>query len=189
MSIVNAKQILQKASAEGYAVGAFNVTDLVEMMAVVGAAERLRAPVIVQASVTPSRFFGNEVVVALYRALCTDVSIPVCLHLDHCTEVEYCKACADAGYTNVMIDASREPFEENIRQTREVCDYAHEVGATVEGELGMVAGVEDQVKVAEDEALLCDPDSAVEFVERSGVDLFAPAIGTAHGVYKPSVSR
>jgi tagatose 1,6-diphosphate aldolase GatY/KbaY len=111
--------------------------------------------------------------------------VPVCLHLDHCTEIDYCKKCADAGYTNIMIDASKQPFEENIRQTKEVVDYCHSVGnISVEGELGTVGGVEDQVKVAEDEAQLANPKQAVEFVERTGVDIFAPAIGTAHGVYK-----
>ena len=99
--------------------------------------------------------------------------------------MDYCKLCADAGWTNIMIDASRQPFDENIRQTREVADYCHAKGfVSVEGELGTVSGVEDQVRVAEDESQLCDPAQAVAFVERSGVDLLAPAIGTAHGVYK-----
>jgi ketose-bisphosphate aldolase len=107
------------------------------------------------------------------------------LHLDHSKEVEYCKKCADAGYTNIMIDASKQAYEENIRQTKEVVDYCHAIGnISVEGELGTVSGVEDQIKVAEDEAQLCSPEQAVDFVERTGVDIFAPAIGTAHGVYK-----
>jgi tagatose 1,6-diphosphate aldolase GatY/KbaY len=185
MAIVNAKQILLRARTDGYAVGAFNVTDLVQMEAVVEAATEFRAPLIVQTSVTPSRFLGTGVMTAVYRTLATQASIPICLHLDHCTEVQYCKACADAGYTNIMIDASKQTFEENVRQTREVCQYAHGLGdISVEGELGTVAGVEEQVKVVEDEAMLCDPQSAVQFVKRTGVDLFAPAIGTAHGVYK-----
>ncbi len=184
MAIANAKEILQKATAEGYAVGAFNVTNVIQMEAVVEAAVELEAPLIIQVSVTPSRFLGKEVIVAVYRTLATQARIPICLHLDHCTEVEYCKLCADAGYTNVMIDASKQKFDENIRQTREVCEYAHAIGdISVEGELGTVPGVEDQVRVLEDRAQLCDPDRAVEFVERTGVDLFAPAIGTAHGVY------
>jgi tagatose 1,6-diphosphate aldolase GatY/KbaY len=111
--------------------------------------------------------------------------VPVVLHLDHCTEVDYCKKCADAGYTNIMIDASKQSYEENIRQTKEIVDYCHKIGGiSVEGELGTVSGVEDQVKVADDEAQLANPKQAVEFVERTGVDIFAPAIGTAHGVYK-----
>ena len=185
MAIVNARDILLDATAGGYAVGAFNVTNLVQMEAVVEAAVDRRAPLIVQTSVTPSKFLGRHVLVAIYRALAESAPIPICLHLDHCTDVEYCKQCADAGYTNIMIDASKQPYEENIRQTREVCEYVHALGtATVEGELGTVSGVEDQVRVAEDEAALCNPEQAVEFVERTGVDLLAPAIGTAHGVYK-----
>jgi tagatose 1,6-diphosphate aldolase GatY/KbaY len=107
------------------------------------------------------------------------------LHLDHCSDVQYCKVCADAGYTNIMIDASKQDFQENIKQTKQIADYCHELGGiSVEGELGTVSGVEDQVKVAEDEAALCDPEQALEFVDQTGIDIFAPAIGTAHGVYK-----
>ncbi len=185
MSIVNAKEILLKATEERYAVGAFNVTNIIQMEAVIEAAVNKKAPLIIQTSVTPSKFIGPKVFSAVYRTLAESAPIPIALHLDHCTDVEYCKECADAGYTNIMIDASKQVFEENVRQTKEVCDYVHKVGnISVEGELGTVSGVEDQVKVAEDEAALCDPDKAVEFVERTGVDLLAPAIGTAHGIYK-----
>jgi tagatose 1,6-diphosphate aldolase GatY/KbaY len=176
--------MLREASAAGYAVGAFNVTSFVQMQAAVEAAVERRSPLIIQTSVTPSRFLGRSAVVALYRALAAEASVPICLHLDHCTEVDYCKACADAGYTNIMIDASRQNLEENIRQSKEVCAHAHALrDVSVEAELGTVGGVEDQVAVVENEAALCDPRSAVEFVTRTGVDLFAPAIGTAHGVY------
>ncbi len=185
MSIVNAKDVLIEAAKNKYAVGAFNITDLVQMEAVVDAAVEKRAPVIIQTSVKPSKFLGKEVLVAIYRTLAEAAPVPICLHLDHCTEVDYCKQCADAGYTNIMIDASKLPFEENIRLTKEVVDYCHALGGvSVEGELGTVGGAEDQIKVAEDEALLANPVQSVEFVERTGVDLFAPAIGTAHGVYK-----
>jgi tagatose 1,6-diphosphate aldolase GatY/KbaY len=122
--------------------------------------------------------------VAIYRAIASSAPVPICLHLDHCTDVAYCKKCADAGYTNIMIDASKLPYEENISQTREVVDYCHKAGnISVEAELGTVSGVEDQIIVAENEAALANPAQAVEFVERTGVDIFAPAIGTAHGVY------
>jgi tagatose 1,6-diphosphate aldolase GatY/KbaY len=185
MSIVNAKEIMVEAAKNGYAVGAFNITDLLQFEAVIDAAIETRSPVIVQTSVKPSKFLGTNMMVAIYRTLAETAPVPVCLHLDHCTEIDYCKKCADAGYTNIMIDASKQPFEENIRQTKEVVDYCHSVGnISVEGELGTVGGVEDQVKVAEDEAQLANPKQAVEFVERTGVDIFAPAIGTAHGVYK-----
>jgi tagatose 1,6-diphosphate aldolase GatY/KbaY len=185
MSLVTAKEILLEATLGKYAVGAFNITNLIQMEAVVEAAIDKKAPLIIQTSVTPSEFLGRDVLVAIYRTLASSAPIPIALHLDHCRQVDYCNACADAGYTNVMIDASREDFEENVQQTKEVCDYCHALGGvSVEGELGTVSGVEDQIKVAEDEAALCSPEKAVEFVERTGVDLFAPAIGTAHGIYK-----
>jgi len=185
MSIVNAKEIMIPAAKEGWAVGAFNVTDLLQFEAVIDAAIEKKAPVIVQTSVKPSQFLGTNMMVAIYRTLAESAPIPVCLHLDHSTSIDYCKKCADAGYTNIMIDASKQSYEENIRQTKEVVDYCHSVGnISVEGELGTVGGVEDQIKVAEDEAQLANPEQSIEFVERTGVDIFAPAIGTAHGVYK-----
>ena len=132
-----------------------------------------------------ARFYGLKTLAGACRGVAEASQVPICLHLDHCDEVGFCKAAADAGFTNIMIDASKHDFEENIRQTREVAEYCHALGGiSVEGELGTVAGVEDQVKVASNEAQLCDPAKAREFVERTGIDLFAPAIGTAHGVYK-----
>jgi len=185
MSIVNAKEIMIPAAKEGWAVGAFNVTDLLQFEAVIDAAIETKSPVMVQTSVKPSQFLGTDMMVAIYRTLAEKAPVPVVLHLDHCTEIDYCKKCADAGYTNIMIDASKQSYEENIRQTKEVVDYCHAIGGiSVEGELGTVGGVEDQIKVAEDEAQLANPEQSVEFVERTGVDIFAPAIGTAHGVYK-----
>ena len=185
MSIVNAKDMLLKATDEKYAVGAFNITNLIQMEAVVEAAVNKKAPLIIQTSVTPAKFLDRRVLSNIYKTLAESAPIPICLHLDHCTDVGYCKECADAGYTNIMIDASKQVFQENIKQTKEVCDYCHSIGdISVEGELGTVSGIEDQVKVAEDEAALCDPQQALEFVEQTGVDIFAPAIGTAHGVYK-----
>lgn len=185
MSIVNAKELLTKATHERYAVGAFNVTSLVQMEAVVEAHVERKAPVIIQTSVAPTKLLGISVLVAIYRALAETAPIPICLHLDHCTDVAYCKKCADAGYTNIMIDASKLPFEGNIQATKEVTDYAHKVGnISVEGELGTVSGVEDQIRVVESESELCNPDQVLDFVERTGVDLLAPAIGTAHGIYK-----
>jgi tagatose 1,6-diphosphate aldolase GatY/KbaY len=185
MSIVNAKEIMVEAAKNHYAVGAFNITDLLQFEAVLDAAVETKSPVIVQTSVKPSQFLGTDMMVAIYRTLAEKAPVPVVLHLDHCTEVDYCKKCADAGYTNIMIDASKQSYEENIRQTKEIVDYCHKIGGiSVEGELGTVSGVEDQVKVADDEAQLANPKQAVEFVERTGVDIFAPAIGTAHGVYK-----
>ncbi len=185
MSIVTAKEMLIEATEGKYAVGAFNITNLIQMEAVVEAAVEKKSPLIIQASVTPSEFLGVDVLVALFRTLARSAPIPICLHLDHSREMAFCKKCADSGYTNIMIDASQQAYEENIRQTKEVVDHCHALGGiSVEGELGTVSGVEDQIKVSADEAALCNPEQAVEFVERTGVDLFAPAIGTAHGVYK-----
>ena len=185
MAIVTAKEMLIKASNEKYAVGAFNITSLVQMEAVIEAALVKNAPVIIQTSVTPAKFLKPEVIVAIYKALAESLPIPVCLHLDHCRDIDFCKKCADLGYTNIMFDGSHLDFEENIRQTREVSDYCHALGnITVEGELGTVSGVEDQIEVSQDEAQLCNPEKSGEFIERTGIDLFGPAMGTAHGVYK-----
>jgi len=185
MSIVDAKEMLLKATKGKYAVGAFNVTNIIQMEAVVAAAENRKSPLIIQSSVSPTKFLRPEVLVAVYRTLADNSTIPICLHLDHCDDVEYCKTCADAGYTNIMIDASKHDIATNILQTREIADYCHRLGGiSLEGELGTVCGIEDQVKVAEDEAALCDPLQVLEFIEKTSIDLFAPAIGTAHGVYK-----
>ena len=185
MSIVNARDILVEAAKGKYAIGAFNITNLIQFEGVVDAAVERKSPIIVQTSTRTVKFLGPDVLVALYRTVASSAPIPICLHLDHCTEMDYCKKCADLGYTNIMIDASKQPYEENIRQTREVVDYVHKAGPiSVEGELGTVGGVEEQVIVAEDEAQLANPKQAVEFVERTGLDIFAPAIGTAHGVSK-----
>ncbi|MEE8568395.1 MAG: class II fructose-bisphosphate aldolase [Anaerolineales bacterium] len=185
MSIVNAKEILIKATEEKYAVGAFNITNLIQLEAIIEVHIDKKAPLIIQTSVTPSKFLGREVIVAIYRTLAESAPIPICLHLDHCRDIDYCRQCADAGYTNIMIDASKESYEENVRQTMEVVDYCHGLGGvSVEGELGLVMGVEDQIQVVEDEAALCNPEQALDFVDRTGIDLLAPAIGTVHGVYK-----
>ena len=185
MSIVDAKELLHQATKEGFAVGAFNITNLIQMEAVVEIHTDRKAPLILQTSVTPSKFLGQEVLVAIYRTLADSAPIPISLHLDHCNDIDYCVECAELGWTSIMIDASRESFDENIRQTKQVVERCHAIGnVSVEGELGTVSGVEDQVIVAEDETQLCDPAQALEFVDRTGVDIFAPAIGTAHGVYK-----
>ena len=190
MAIVTAKEITKEGTKNKYAVGAFNITNIIQLEAVVEAAIEKNAPLIIQTSVTPSQFLGRDVIVSIYRAIAKSTSIPICLHLDHCTSIEYCKQCADAGYTNIMIDASKQPFEENIRMTKEVVDYCHSIGGiSVEGELGTVSGVEDQIKVSEDETALCNPQQAVEFVERTGVDIFAPAIEPHMACIKPKTQK
>lgn len=187
MPIASAKEMLLQAAKEKYAVGAFNVTNLIQLHGVLDAAIQQKAPLIIQTSVTPARFLKPQVLAAITRILAQEAPIPVCLHLDHCDDTELCKTCADAGYTNIMMDGSQRPLEDNIAVTREIVQYCHAKGdITVEGELGTVSGVEDQIAVAEDEAQLCDPEQTLRFVEETGIDLFAPAIGTAHGVYKTS---
>ncbi len=184
MSIVSAKEMLLSASENGYAVGAFNVTNIIQMQGVIQAAINKNAPLIIQTSMSPATSIGVEVFGAVYRIFAKDAPVPICLHLDHCTDVELCKRAAIAGYTNIMIDGSHHEFDENIKVTREISDFCHNLdNVSVEGELGTVSGVEDQIIVAEDEAALCNPDQVMEYVKRSGIDLLAPAIGTAHGVY------
>lgn len=185
MSIVNAKELLLAAAENSYAVGAFNISNIIMMEGVVEAAIELNAPLIIQTSVTPSKFLKPTIVAAAYKILAETAPIPICLHLDHCDDLDYCKTCAEAGYTNIMIDASAYDFNTNIEKTAEVSDFCHNLGnISVEGELGKVGGVEDEVVVTEGNEQLCSADQAVEFVERSRIDIFAPAIGTAHGIYK-----
>ncbi len=177
MPIVNAREILLEAARGKYAIGAFSVTNLVQLEGVVDAAVQKNSPVIIQASTRTVKFLGPEVLAAIYRAIASAVRVPICLNLNHCTEVDYCKKCADLGYTGIMIDASAQPYEENIRQTSEVVEYCHKAGdISVEGGLGIVDAV--------DEAQLTDPGQSAEFVEHTGLDIFAAAIGTAHGVYQ-----
>lgn len=185
MAIVNAKEILIPAAENNYAVGAFNVTNIIMMEGVIEAAVDLNAPLIIQTSVTPSKFLKPDVVAATYRILADSAPIPICLHLDHCDDIDYCRTCAEAGYTNIMIDASAFDFETNIEKTADVSAFCHELGnISVEGELGTVGGVEDEVIVEEGKEQLCSAEQAIEFVERTRIDIFAPAIGTAHGFYK-----
>lgn len=184
MPIVNAKEITVKAADGGYAIGAFNVTNLIQMEGVIDAAVERNSPVILQISMMTSQFLGADVLATIFRTIASTASVPICLHLNHGTEPEYCKLCADAGYTNIMVDASMRPFEENVLQTRDVVEYCHKVGSiSVEGGLGTVGEAGSPAAGAGD-LQLADPEQAARFVENTGVDVFAPAIGTAHGFYK-----
>lgn len=185
MALVSMKEMLEDARSRKYAVGAFNITELATLNAVIDAAEELRSPVIVQTSASSTvKFYGPEVLVALISAESERVSVPVAIHLDHCTDPALLQACVDAGYTSVMIDASKKPFEENVAITKAAVDYARPHGTTVEGELGGIPGVEDDIFLSEEQAFLADFDESIAFCERTDVDAFAPAIGTAHGLYK-----
>ncbi|HEX8990191.1 MAG TPA: class II fructose-bisphosphate aldolase [Anaerolineales bacterium] len=184
MPIANAREMMVKAAEGGYAVGAFNVTNLIQMEGVIDAAVEKKSPVILQTSMLTAKFLGADVLAAIYRTIASTAPVPICLHLNHGTEIEYCKVCADAGFTNIMVDASMQPFEQNVRDTRDVVKYCHKAGSiSVEGGLGTVGPAEypapDPYHLQ-----LADPEQAARFVEATGVDIFAPAIGTAHGIYK-----
>jgi len=184
MAIANMKEMLQDARKGKYAIGAFNILDYNSMKAVIDAAEELQTPVIVQTSVKTVKFWGFEPMIAWYRDLASMVNVPVAIHLDHCKEVAFIEKCIKHGWTSVMIDASSFPFEKNMELSAQVLKMAHPKGVTVEAELGEIGGVEEDIVVAEEDAHLAKPEKVFEFLEQVPVDCFAPAIGTAHGVYK-----
>lgn len=184
MGLVSVKEILAMAEEGGYAVGAFNLNNMEIMQAIIEAAEEERAPVILQASQGALKYAGIEYIAALAKTAATQASVPIALHLDHGTSFKQVVECLRNDFTSVMFDGSKYEFAENIRRTKEVVDIAHIVGVSVEGELGRIGGVEDDIVVDERDALLTDPSEAAEFAEATGVDALAIAIGTAHGLYK-----
>lgn len=184
MPLVNPSKMLQDARSGGYCVGAFNLVDFLTLQAIVEAAEARRAPVILQTSSASIKQLGIKTLVALARAAAADATVPVALHLDHGTDREVLREAIHAGYSSVMIDGSKHPFDENVARTRDVVEEAHAHGVAVEGEIGIVAGVEDDIVVHQDAAIYTTPEEAIEFQRRTGVDFLAPAIGTAHGFYK-----
>ncbi len=184
MALVSSTPLLQHARANGYAVTAFNVHTLEMLQAVVEAATELDAPVIIQSTVGTVKHLGAEFIATAARAAAEQTYVPVALHLDHCTDFATIARCIRAGYTSVMIDASMKPYEENVRETRKVVELAMAVGVNVEAELGKVGGVEDDISVADHDATLADPEECARFVLETGVATLAPAIGTAHGIYK-----
>ena len=184
MPLVDTKEMFKKAYEGHYAVGAFNVNNMEIIQGIVEAAIQEKAPLILQVSAGARKYAKHIYLTKLVEAAVEDTGLPICLHLDHGADFEICKDCVDGGFTSVMIDGSKYPFEENIELTRRVVDYAHSKGVVVEAELGKLAGVEDAVKVAAKDATYTDPDQAVEFVERTGCDSLAIAIGTSHGAYK-----
>lgn len=184
MGLVTMTDMLNTARDQKYAVGAFNIVDYASTRTVVRAAERLHAPVIVQTSVKTVDFWGASTIVSWVRETAADAPIPVALHLDHCKQVDVIKTCIDAGWTSVMIDASAKPFDENLATTRQVVQMAEAAGLSVEAEMGRIVGVEDDIFVAGQDAHLADPDEAVAFCEQLRLAAFAPAIGTAHGIYQ-----
>ena len=176
--------MLQKARQNGYAVGAFNILDFNSMKAAIDAAAELNSPIIIQTSVKTVKHWGFRSVITWIRELCEGIQIPVAIHLDHCKDVEFIKECIAYGWTSVMIDASSMPFEENLATSRQVLEMARPGGISVEAELGEIGGVEDDMMVSEENEHLVDPEKALHFLQEVPVDCFAPAIGTAHGIYK-----
>ena len=184
MPLVDTKEMFKKAYEGHYAVGAFNVNNMEIIQGIVEGAIQEKAPLILQVSAGARKYAKHIYLTKLVEAAVEETGLPICLHLDHGADFEICKDCVDGGFTSVMIDGSKYPFEENIELTKRVVDYAHNKGVVVEAELGKLAGVEDAVKVAAKDATYTDPDQAVEFVERTGCDSLAIAIGTSHGAYK-----
>ncbi|KXB65045.1 fructose-1,6-bisphosphate aldolase, class II [Aedoeadaptatus coxii] len=182
--LVTGKQILEHADQNGYAVGAFNVNNMEIIQAIAEAAGDLKAPVILQASQGAIKYAGVEYITSLVKTTAGLIDVPMALHLDHGTDFDEIMKCIRNGFTSVMIDASKHELEENIRLTKEIVRIAHSVGVSVEAELGKIGGTEDHIVVSESEATYTDPEEARIFVEETGVDSLAIAVGTAHGVYK-----
>ena len=184
MPLVTTKEMFEKSMKEGFAIGAFNVNNMEIIQAIVDAAAEENSPVILQASASAIKYARPKYLIKMVEAAVEETNIPIALHLDHGPDFETCKECIDAGFTSVMIDGSKYDFEENIAITKKVVDYAHERGVVVEAELGKLAGIEDDVNVSAEDAMYTDPEQAKEFVERTGCDSLAIAIGTSHGAYK-----
>ena len=184
MALVTTKEMFKKAYEGGYAIGAFNINNMEIVQAITEAAQELNSPVVLQVSAGARKYAKHEYLMALAQAAIKDTGIDIALHLDHGADFEICKACIDGGFTSVMIDGSHHSFEDNIAVTKKVVEYAHERGCVVEGELGRLAGVEDDVKVSAEDSSYTRPEEVEEFVSRTGVDSLAIAIGTSHGAYK-----
>ncbi len=184
MPLVNTREMFKKAYAGGYAIGAFNVNNMETIQGIVSAAQEERAPLILQVSAGARKYAHPVYLQKLVEAAVETTDIPIALHLDHGDTFELCKDCVDKGFSSVMIDASHHSFEENIKITKAVVDYAHKYNVTVEAELGRLAGIEDAINVSEADSRYTDPNEVQEFVQRTGVDSLAIAIGTSHGAFK-----
>jgi len=184
MPLVTTTEMFKKAYEGGYAIGAFNVNNMEIVQGITEAAREANSPVILQVSAGARKYAKHEYLMKLVEAAVADTDLPIALHLDHGEDFEICKACIDGGFTSVMIDGSKHSFEENIALTKKVVDYAHARGVVVEGELGRLAGIEDDVNVSAEESSYTDPNQVEEFVRATGVDSLAIAIGTSHGAFK-----
>ena len=184
MPLVTTTEMFKKAYDGGYAIGAFNVNNMEIVQAITEAADELKSPIILQCSSGARKYAKHAYLVHLVKAALEETDIPIALHLDHGADFEICKQCIDGGFTSVMIDGSSLSYEDNIAVSKKVADYAHERGVVVEAELGTLAGVEDDVKVEHGAESYTQPDQVEDFVNRTGVDSLAIAIGTSHGAYK-----
>ncbi|HLV10723.1 MAG TPA: class II fructose-1,6-bisphosphate aldolase [Halanaerobiales bacterium] len=184
MNLVPMTDILEKANKECYAVGGFNINNLEFLQGIIEGAEEVNSPLILQTSEGALRYIGMDYVIGMVEAATKNTRVPVALHLDHGSKFEIVMQCIRKGYSSVMFDGSHYSFDENARVTKKIVEIAHSVGVSVEAELGKLGGSEDDVSVDEKDATLTDPEEALEFVEKTGVDALAVAIGTAHGVYK-----
>ena len=184
MAIVTTTQMFKDAYAGGYAIGAFNVNNMEIIQGITEAAKELNAPLILQVSAGARKYANHTYLMKLIEAAVAETGLPIAVHLDHGDTFELCKSCIDGGFTSVMIDGSHHSFEDNIKLTKQVVEYAHAKGVCVEGELGRLAGIEDAVNVSSEDASYTRPEEVQEFVERTGVDSLAIAIGTSHGAFK-----
>ena len=184
MPLVTSKEMFQKAYAGHYAVGAFNVNNMEIIQGITEAAQELNAPLILQVSAGARKYAKHVYLMKLIEAALEDTGLSICVHLDHGEDFEICKSCVDGGFTSVMIDGSKHSFQENIELTKQVVAYAHSKGVVVEGELGRLAGVEDNIHVSDADSSYTHPAEVEEFVNKTGVDSLAIAIGTSHGAYK-----
>jgi len=182
--LVGTKEMFQKALNGKYAIGAYNVNNMEILQAIAEAAEETKSPIILQVSAGARKYANQTYLIKLVEAALASTTVPIALHLDHGEDFEICKSCIDGGFSSVMIDGSRFPLEENIALTKQVVDYAHARGVSVEGELGKLAGVEDEVNVSAADATYTNPAEAARFVKESGCDSLAIAIGTSHGAFK-----
>ncbi len=176
--------MFKKAYEGGYAIGAFNVNNMEIVQGITEAAKEVNSPLILQVSAGARKYAKHVYLMKLIEAAIEDTNLPICVHLDHGDSFETCKSCIDGGFTSVMIDGSKYSFEENVELTKKVVDYAHARGVVVEGELGKLAGIEDDVNVSDEDAQFTNPAEVEEFVTRTGVDSLAIAIGTSHGAFK-----
>lgn len=184
MPLVTTKEMFKKAKEQKFAIGAFNVNNMEIIQGVMSAAQKEQSPIIMQMSPSAIKYAGTDYLMQIAKLAIDKSNVPVAIHLDHGTDFDICKQCIDVGFTSVMIDGSKYEYNENVELTKKVVEYAHSKGVVVEAELGKLAGIEDDINVNEADASFTDPDQALDFIQQTGCDSLAVAIGTSHGAYK-----